>query len=133
MDNAERDQDIAKLYAGGPTTAGLSASKLATKFGISVPQVRRILASQEVKRHPDAPKPTNEDKVIHTSHLKIGNRLYAFRFQKLNDVVQGAEALGWSVRKLRSIEQGFSEITLSDLQDMSEYMNLSISEITGNL
>lgn len=133
MNHAERDQEIGKLFAGGPGVSGLPASKLATKFGISVPQVRRILAGQEAKRHPEAPKPTTEDKVIDDAHRKIGNRLYGFRFQRLDDTGRASEVLGWSVRKLRSIEQGHSEITLSDLQDIAEYMNLSLSELTGNL
>lgn len=133
MDNTARDQEIAKLYAGGPVTAGLTAPKLAVKFGLSVPQIRRILAIQDAKRHPDAPKPTAEDRVIDPAHLKLGNRLYAYRFQILNDPGQAAEALGWSVKKLRGIEQGFSEISLSDLQDMAEYMKTSISELTRNL
>jgi hypothetical protein len=121
------------LYAGGPCVPPLPASKIATKLGLSVPQIRRILAVQKVTRHPDAPKPTMEDRVICPSHLKLGNRLYAFRFQLLNDTSQAGEALGWSVKKLRSIEQGVSEITFSDLQDMAEYMNTSISELTRNL
>jgi hypothetical protein len=133
MDNADRDQEIAKLYAGGPGVAGLPAPKLATKFGISIPQVRRILASLKVEKHPEAPKPTVEDKVIDPAHLKLGNRLYAYRFNLLNDTTQAAEALGWSIRKLRGIEQGFSEISLSDLQDMAEYMKTSVSELTRNL
>jgi hypothetical protein len=133
MDNSARDQEIAKLYAGGPTTAGLSAPKIATKFGLSVPQIRRILSDQDAKRSPDAPKPSTEDRVIDPIHLKLGNRLYAHRFQALNDTSQAAEAMGWSVKKLRGIEQGMSEISLSDLQDMAEYMKTSISELTRNL
>lgn len=133
MDNAERDSAIASDYAGGPVTAGLSASKLASKYGLSVPQIRRILSSKEAKRHPNAPKPTAEDKVIDEAHQKLGNRLYAYRFKIMNDTGQAAELLGWSVKKLRGIEQGISEITLADLQDMAEYMKTSISELTRNL
>ena len=133
MDNAERDKAIASDFAGGPGVAGLSASKIGKKHGLSVPQVRRILASQQAKRHPDAPKPTAEDRVIDESHQKLGNRLYAYRFKILNDTGQAAESLGWSVKKLRGIEQGVSEITLADLQDMAEYMQTSISELTRNL
>lgn len=133
MDNAERDQEIARLFGGGPGVPGLSASKLGTKFGLSIPQVRRILASQSAKKHPEAPKPSAEDKVIDESHRKLGNRLYAYRFVLLNDTTQAGEALGWSTKKLRSIEQGHSEITLADLQDMAEYMKTSISELTREL
>lgn len=111
----------------------MSASKLAMKFGLSIPQIRRILASQKAVKNPDAPKPSAEDKVIDEHHRKLGNRLYAYRFQALNDAVQASDALGWSAKKLRGIEQGHSEITLSDLQDMAEYMKTSISELTRNL
>ncbi len=133
MDNTARDQEIATLYAGGLNVPGLPAAKLATKFGLSVPQIRRILAEKDAKRSPDAPKPTAADKVIDPIHLKLGNRLYAYRFQLLNDTSQAAEAMGWSVKKLRGVEQGVSEISLNDLQDMAEYMKTSISELTRNL
>ncbi len=133
MDNSARDQEIATLYAGGPDKPGLPATKLANKFGLSIPQVRRILSNLDAKRSPDAPKPTAEDKVVDPMHLKLGNRLYAYRFQLLNDTSQAAEAMGWSVKKLRGVEQGVSEISLNDLQDMAEYMKSSISELTRNL
>ena len=133
MEQSERDKEIASLYAGTPAQAGLSASKLALKFGLSVPTIRRILADQDAKRHPQAPKPGPADKVIDEVHRRLGNRLYAHRFGKLNDASQTATALGWSVKKLRQIEQGHSEISLSDLQDMAEYMKTSISELTRNL
>jgi hypothetical protein len=133
MDNTERDREIANLYAGSPTTAPLAASKLAVKFGLSVPTIRRILAEQQAKRHPDAPKPSGDERVIDEAHRKLGGRLYGYRFNKLNDPSQAANALGWSVKKLRSIEQGHSEISLSDMQDMAEYMKISISDLTRNL
>lgn len=133
MDNTARDLDIAKLYAGTTSEAGWSAAKLASKFGLSVPQIRRILAEQETKRNPLAPKPTADQKMVDAIHRTVGNRLYAYRFAKLNDTTQAADALGWSAKKLRSIEQGLSEISLSDLQDMAEYMKISISDLTRNL
>lgn len=133
MDNSARDQEIAKLYAGGPGQPAFAAPKLATKFGLSVPQIRRILADQKAKRDPDAPKPSGDDKIVDPAHRIIGHRLYSFRFQKLNDASQAAEAMGWSVKKLRGIEQGHSEVSLCDLQDMAEYMKTSISELTRNL
>lgn len=121
------------MYAGDPNTPGLSAAKLSSKFGISVPQVRRILASLDVKKNPDAPKPSEDEKVVSDGHRILGNRLYGYRFGILNDATQAADALGWSVKKLRGVEKGHSELTLSDLQDMSEYMKISMSELTRNL
>ncbi|KAK1583690.1 hypothetical protein Q3G72_026136 [Acer saccharum] len=113
--------------------AGLPASKLAVKFGISVPQIRRILSDQKAVKHPEAPKPSSDDKVVDDAHRKLGNRLYFYRVTLLNDTIQAGESLGWSAKKLRSIEQGHSEISLADLQDMAEYMKTSISELTRDL
>lgn len=131
MDNSARDLEIAALYAGGPGTAAIPASKLAQKFGLSVPQIRRIVA--EVVKCPSAPKPTSEEKVLSSYHIKLGNRLYAYRFALPNDSTQASNELGWSVKKLRSIEQGRSEITVSDLKAMAEYMRTTISILTENL
>lgn len=133
MDNAERDLEIVKMYAGSATQPSMPASKLSTKFGLSIPTVRRILAEHKAVKDKDAPKPTPDDKVIDPLHRKLGNKLYHYRFKLLRDPAQAADALGWSVKKLRGIEQGTSEITLCDLQDMAEYMQTSISEMTGNL
>lgn len=129
MSTEERDQQIAEQYR-----RGRPASRIAKDIGLSVSQVRKILSDNKVTKDPAlAKRSPPEDKVIDENHRKLGNRLYAFRFAQLKDTRQASKILGWSVRKLRGIEQGHSPIDLSDLKAMAEYMKTSISDLTRNL
>lgn len=127
MDNTERDQQIALRYS-----EGRPASRLATDFKLSIPHIRRIIAEQGAVKGARA-KLTDDEKVIDPRYLKMGNRIYAYRFGKLQDVHQVADILGWSVKKLRSIEQGRTAITMLDLFDLAKYMNITLSELTKDL
>lgn len=123
MDNTERDQGIAQKYS-----KGRPASRLSIEFGLSVPHVRRILKEQGAVAGKREGR-MEEDKIINPLHAKLGMRLYNFRFNKMNDVSMASDLLGWSVRKLRGIEQGKTLLTLTDIEAVAGYMQLSIGEL----
>lgn len=127
MDNAERDQEIALKYS-----KGRPATKLAQEYGLSVPQIRRITKAADVVAGPKE-KLMEEDKVLDPTHLKLGNRLYAYRFSKMNDVHIACDFLGWSVKKLRGIEKGQSSLTLFDLKSVAKYMQITLGELMKNM
>ena len=128
MTSAERDAQIAEDYKS------LSASRLATKYSLSVAQINRIVAKAGVvKGH--SPPATEREKIIDESHRVIGQRLYFHRnTEKAHNSVVAAEELGgWSAKKLRNIEQGFSPLTLQDLQAISQYMGLPLTKLLENI
>ncbi len=127
METTERDQEIALKYA-----KGRPATKLAVEFGLSVPTIRRILKQMNAVAGPRE-RLIEEDKVVCPIHKKLGSRIYAYRFKKTQDVHMTSGLLGWSVKKLRNIEQGKTSPTLQDLQGLAKYMNISLSEIMKDL
>lgn len=127
LDNDERDNEIVAAYAKGET-----ASKIASTRKLSLSRVRAILSSRKAVKGPAMPK-SQLDRVIDTVHLRIGNRLYAYRFKRMHDVQRGADFLGWSVKKLRVVETGSSVLTLQELQDIAKYMAVSLSDLMKDI
>lgn len=126
-DNEERDAKIVAAYEGG-----LSASRVAREFRLSISYTRAILAKCKAVKGPAMPRPQSE-RIIDQAHQKFGARLYGYRFRKTNDAQQTADLLGWSVKKLRGVEKGVSILTLEELQDVAAYMELSLSELMKDL
>lgn len=127
LDNDERDDEIVAAYQKGET-----ASKIARDMKLSISRVRAILSSRNAVKGPAMPK-SQLDKVVDPAHQRIGNRLYAYRFRKMHDVQRGAEFLGWSVKKLRGVELGSSVLNLQELQDISKYMDISLSDLMKDI
>lgn len=128
MASAERDAQIAEDYKS------LSASKVAAKYGLSVPTVNRIVKQAGVtKGH--ANLNVEEDKVVDTQHRILGQRLYLYRQAKRgHDTMKACQEIGiWSVKKLRNIEQGFTVLTLPDLMAMATYMGLPLTQLLENI
>ena len=122
MDNQERDAAIALGYSQGKT-----AAKLAGHYRLSIPQVRKILAQKEVTRT-DTTR-VERSKVIDEDHARLGLRLYNYRYNKKLPPTILAELMGWSVKKLRNIEQGYSVLNMLDLKDMAKCMGMSLLEL----
>lgn len=129
MSQAERDAKIVAEYAS------LSASKLAAKYGISVPQIYRIVKEAGGKKaESQTPLDNNNSKVIDDNHRKIGMKLYFHRTtKKFQETDKASVELNWSVRKLRSIEQGFSVLNLIELITIAEYLGISVSSLLENI
>lgn len=127
MDNQERDSEIALGYL-----QNASAPQLARKHKLSIPQIRRILKEQKVCRGGVIVQ-SETSKAIDPTHIRLGLRLYNYRFRKCVDVSIAAQLIGWSARKLRSIEQGKTVVTVIDLQEMATYMQTTPSELMKGL
>lgn len=127
MTSAERDTQIAEDYKS------LSASKVAAKHGLSIPQVNRIIKAAGVVKGHSTVAPL--DKIIDDNHRLLGQRLYMHRNTvKCQDTLRASETMGgWSVKKLRNIEQGFSVLTLPDLKAIATYMGLPLTKLLENI
>lgn len=127
MTSAERDAQIAEDYKS------LSASRVAAKYNLSIPQVRRIAKAAGIEKGP-ATLVLLESKVIDEDHRVLGLKLYFFRQKAGQDTLAGAEALGgWSIRKLRSIEQGLTVLNLMDLKAIANYMGIPLTKLIENI
>ncbi len=123
MDSAERDSLIAEDYAKGT----LSAQKLAINYNLSVPTIRRIIAAKGLKKGTPLMGEVGF-KILDETHRVLGMKLYFHRtIKKFQDTVKAGDELGWSSKKLRNIEQGYSLLTILDLQAMANYLNTSLS------
>lgn len=127
MDNPTRDAEIALGYLQGK-----SAARLGRDFKLSVPQIRRILAAQKVTRGEPISESENQ-RIVDTMHAKIGQRLYAYRWKRELEPGIVADLMGWSVKKLRSVEKGHSVLTLIDLAEVAQYMGTQMSDLTKGL
>lgn len=124
MEAAEgRDRQIAEDYLTH------SAASLAIKYRLSLPQIKRIIAAQGVKKE-KGPVLSNEDKVIDENHRLIGLKLYFHRVTvKAQSTQQASDSLRWSIKKIRNIEQGFTELTLNDLITIAEYLGITLPKL----
>ncbi len=123
---AERDALIAEEYAT------LSAPKLAAKYRLSIPQIRRIVA----EAGPTTKKIQlgTEGKVIDENHRIIGMKLYFHRVTiKLQGTEDGSKSLEWSMKKMRNIEQGFTSLTLDDLLTIAKYLGISLPTLVEKI
>ena len=128
MENDERDAQIALGYLRGDT-----ATKLSRDHNLSVPSIRRILKDRGVSRGGDVVSQAESSKVIGHVHARLGHRLYNYRFRKNLDARIASDLINWSSKKLRSVEQGHSDITLTDLTDMAQYMGMSLADLVQGL
>ena len=127
MDNQERDAEIALGYLQGAT-----AAKLGRKYKLSVPQIRKILAEQKVTRK-DVIVEAETSKAIDPMHVRLGLRIYNYRFKKGVATSIAAQLIGWSARKLRSIEQGQTVVSLMDLMEVARFMQTTPPELMRGL
>lgn len=126
---SERDREIADLYLGG-----YSAAVIARQLGISAPLVYKVLAKHGIKRPEGTARRKAEKSSISPTHFKVGLRLYDHRVgTRAQDRVQASETIGWTSKKLALVEQGEYSLTLEDLQDISGYMKISLSELLNGL
>lgn len=127
MDNQERDAEIVQGYLKGK-----KAAALARDHRLSTAQIWKILERNGAKRE-DVVSEAESSKVIDPDHIRLGNKLYNYRFGRLLETAIAADRMGWSAKKLRNIEQGHSVITVPDLKDMARFMETTMSDLMKGL
>lgn len=129
MNAKERDALIAQKYLDENATA----ASLAIDFGLSVPRIYQILADQGVsKGGASAPRaPRGEGgRTLSQVHVNIGLKLY--RQRKLLDNVErehASEQLNWSVKRIALVEKGETQLTLTDLIHLAQYLGLTVAQL----
>ena len=132
MDTLERDKRIAQDYLKGSIT-----TDLALDYRLSIARIFQILREQGAtgKDSPERAKVIPEGpKYFSPIHVKLGHRLFTFRahtlFQERSDA---AIDLGWSVKKLALVEKGETQLTLTELIQVAQYMRVSLSSLMSDL
>lgn len=118
--NEERDNDICHDYKS------TEISELARSYGLSPKRIKQILDEKNVERRP---RLTGEKRIISQVHSLIGLHLYSFREAKGLEALVAANQMGWSMIKLRRIEQGLQEIELLDLIDIATYTKTPVAQL----
>lgn len=123
MDTKERDQGILRDWQ-----EGRPVGEICREHGIGQRQYYAILSKQSppegrIKRRGAERQP------VSAVHQRIGLRLYNFYFSKSFDRTTAANKLGWSALRLRSVEQGFVDLTLFELQDIAGFLRTTVGEL----
>lgn len=118
---SDRNQEIIDLYRQGST-----ATALARTFGLSEPRIRQIVSGVKKEK-------LLELQPISRAHKRLGVIICDHRFDQKVERKNMAQKLGWSIAKLRHIEQGLRDPTLMDLQDLASYMKKDLGALVNNV
>jgi hypothetical protein len=133
MCKTERDQEIARLYA-----SGRSAPALARDFSLSLATIRHVVKMQGARRDrpkkvESAEKPKRTKAIRQTlgrTHERLGEALASFRaLEQKQTRREAAERLGWTTHKVSAVENGYVDVTLTDLLDLMSYMKRPIQDL----
>lgn len=116
-----RDEYIVQDYSDGKDIREISRS-----YGLSSKRVIQILDENEVDRRPQR---SGTRGPLSEFHRRLGLHLYNFRYDKGLEPVDVANKLGWSIIKLRKVEQGTTELELLDILDVESYTKTPLSDI----
>ncbi|MBL4766380.1 MAG: hypothetical protein JKY94_01455 [Rhodobacteraceae bacterium] len=101
---------------------------LATKFGLSVSSIRRILknAEIEVRREPHGRPALLNLKPISQGHIWVGTKLdtYLMRHSSMQEL---SVKIGMSTHQISLARFGTYDFTLSDLQRINKVLNVDLS------
>ena len=100
---------------------GYSTSFLSRRYSISMRQVQNILKTNNIELR----KQTNTGGVVSKLHCTVGTNIYYYR--NLANLTH--KDFDMPLRRLRSIEKGTHDLTLVDLQKISELLGVNIAEI----
>jgi DNA-binding XRE family transcriptional regulator len=125
--SSARNRSICEFYLTGKTQLDT-----ATQFGITATRVYQILRVEgvppRIERTPR--KKLIDSKPLSAYHSQIGQDV-SYRRHKLNMRVQEfALAVGISKERLRSIEMGVGDPTLSEIAKLSKAMGVDIQVLT---
>lgn len=132
MDIEERNATIARLYLEGHSTPTISR-----ETGVSLPLIFVILKELKITG-PGGPERAklseDRNKSISPLHVKLGGRLYSYRqFDLCRDRNQAAALLGWTVKKLALVEKGDTQLTLTELAAMADFMKVNLATLLKDL
>lgn len=116
--------------------AGVSQPDIAREMGLAVSTVRFIL-KQAGFRSPETAAPQGGKArtllgrtPISRLHHQIGSRVYAFRSpRKEEGLTTVAATLGMSRQRLRTIECGLHDLTLSEVQKLAVLLDIPFLEL----
>lgn len=128
MSTDERDRKIAEDYK----TA--TVPEIAKKYGLTIPHIHKILKDLGVEKvGKKKQKRTVDERVISPTHRKLGSRFYFHRVGRLHDLDVTSERMNLSGKKIRTIELGVTDVTLSELMTMAEYMGVKLTDLLKDL
>lgn len=124
MSNADRNVQIYKEFHEDRKTV----EELAEAWGLSKPRIYQILTDigKKAVKVEEGPE---EGKVLTQAHVQVGLKFYSHRHFKVEDLEDAAKSLRWSSKKIRQVERGETQLTLSDLIQLAQYMNITLSEL----
>lgn len=129
MSKKERDALIVRRYL-----EGREIREIADEVGLGPPRIYQILADNGVKRDPSVARAARSKeegrRAFSQIHVNVGLKIYSQRHfieQATRDVV--AEQLNWSMKKLALVEKGETELTLTDLIQISKYLRVTLNEL----
>lgn len=109
----------------------LSVHRIASLVGTSHPIVREVLTRNGLMKNTEARRIT---KPISSDHALIGQRLSAHRITvKGQSPAEAAVYLKMTTWRLTSIERGFTDLTLVDLQKIANYCGTDLQTLFGSI
>lgn len=122
----ERNQGIAESYK-----KGVPVPEISRMYGVETRSVYQILKSMGVPR---TRRTRNQGtKTRSVLHDRIGRRVYDYYFNNGLDRREAADQLGWTSHKLRNVELGRYTLTIEDVVELSEWMNITPGEFFDGL
>lgn len=124
MNTAERDRCIREDYVQDRK----EVQELARAYGLTTRRIQQIIVAGNIPlRKPRRGVP------VSSGHERIGRLLYNYRFDRGISNLDAARDLGWSIIRLRNVERGLADITVTELIDISAYIGRSAAELCKEL
>jgi plasmid maintenance system antidote protein VapI len=123
------ERDLAVLNAW--ILENKSVGDIARQFGLEPQSVGKILKKNGVKRERRPSKKYADMRPISPIHAQIGFELNAYRSMRNKlSASQMALKLGMSRLRLRKLELGIDECTLTELLRISQLLGVSVEKLT---
>ena len=119
-----RDDLIAEDY-----TTGRTVPEISRIHGVSIRRVYQILEETGVKRTRINGVRMKNTSALSRCHDTIGRRVYDHWFDLQIERQEAARQLGWTVAKLRAVEEGRRNLDLFDLRDLAIWMKTTIGDL----
>jgi hypothetical protein len=115
-------------------TQGLPPSEVAVKVGYSLETVRKFLNQERKTLGPTMSKSARTfegRKPISNRHASIGSRIARYRFNQPEAMTAGqlGSMLGTSRLRIREMELGFHDFTLTECDKISKLLDIPLAEL----
>jgi len=125
MSNADRNRQIYKEFHEDKK----SVNELSQEWELTVPRIYQILADVN-KRSAEVVEKIPDSKALSQAHVQVGLKFYAYRhFTAEDELDETVTKLRWSSKKIGQVERGETQLTLSDLLQLAQYMQVSLAEL----